>query len=185
MGRLCRWAAAAMLLAATIVPTAAGQTAGLINREYAVKAAFLYNFLSYIEWPERAFDSDNDPFVIGVYRQDPFGRLLDSLARKTPVGSRRIEVRRLDSINSLPDCHIVFIPDSIPDNTEDEVIRAAQGTHILTVGESDDFVYRGGAVQFFLEGNRVRFAFNTEVIDRGGLRVSSKLLSLAKVVPSQ
>lgn len=157
----------------------------VINREYSIKAAFLYNFLKYVEWPDDGIHQAEQPFVIGVFKTDPFGDVLDQLAGSRPVAGRSIAVRRLDSMDNLLECHILFIPRSVSRTTQDAVIRAVRGSHVLTVGESDDFVDRGGAAQFFLEGNKVRFAFNTDVVGREKLRVSSKLLSLAKIVSTQ
>ncbi len=157
----------------------------VINREYAIKAAFLYHFLTYVEWPPNAFDDPEQPFIIGVFNTDPFGEVLDKIARSKTAGGRPIEVHRLTSMDDLASCHILFIPKSVPVSTQDAVLAAIHGSHVLSVGESADFVDRGGAAQFFLEGNKVRFAFNTDVVADTDLKISSKLLSLAKTVPER
>lgn len=153
-----------------------------IDREYTIKAAFLYHFLTYIDWPTGTFADPQQPFVIGVFQTDPFGAVLDKIAATKNVGGRRIEIRRLDTTDRLLDCHIVFVPGSVPMQTQETVLRLLTASHVLAVGETDEFVKAGGAAQFFVEGNKVRFAFNTDVVDRSNLKVSSKLLSLAKIV---
>jgi hypothetical protein len=155
----------------------------VINREYTIKAAFLYHFLTYVEWPPQAFDDPKQPFVIGVFKTDPFGDVLDKIARTKTAAGRPIEVRRLNTMDDLTRCHILFVPRSVPAATQDALLAAIRGSHVLSVGESDDFVDRGGAAQFFLEGNKVRFAFNTDVVEDTNLKISSKLLSLAKAIP--
>jgi hypothetical protein len=176
-----------LLLAMLCVAPASAQThyqQETLNREYAVKAAYLYNFLNYVEWPGDAAGAANVPFVIGVFQSNPFGRALDTVARTKTVASRPIEIRQLHSIDQLQVCHILFVPNSVPRSTEDAIIGAARGTHVLTVGESPGFVERGGAVQFYLDENKVRFAFNSDVVDGKNFKISSKLLSLAKIIPT-
>ena len=159
------------------------QEGAVINREYTIKAAFLYHFLTYVEWPAETFTDQSQPFVIGVFDTDPFGEVLDKIAETKTVGGRPIEVRRLKSMSDLPDCHILFVPRSVPTATQDAVLATIRGSHVFSVGESSDFVDRGGAAQFFLEGNKVRFTFNTDVVEHTSLKISSKLLSLAKTMP--
>jgi hypothetical protein len=165
------------------LPPVAAQSpaSALINREYAIKAAFLYQFLNYIEWPIDSFAADASPFVIGVLGTNPFGTVLDQVAKDKKVDGRSIQIRSVSSARDVADCHILFVPNSVPKPLQNEILQAARDSPVLTVGESDDFVDRGGAARFFLEGNKVRFAFNTSVTARNKLAVSSKLLALAKV----
>jgi hypothetical protein len=156
-----------------------------IDREYTIKAAFLYHFLTYIDWPAGTFAGDKQPFVIGVFETDPFGTVLDKIAATKNVAGRPIEVRRLQSTDGLLDCHIVFVPGTVAPESQKNVLSLLANSHVLAVGETDDFVELGGAAQFFVEGNKVRFAFNTDVVDRSNLKVSSKLLSLAKIVSTR
>ncbi len=189
---ICKWSAvltATLLLSYSlsclIVAAQTVEDTAVINREYAIKAAFLYHFLTYVEWPPDTFDDPQQPFVIGVFKTDPFGDVLDKIAQSKTAAGRPIEVRRLNSMDDLTSCHILFIPKSVPVSTQDAVLAAIRGSHVLSVGESDDFVDRGGVAQFFLEGNKVRFAFNADVVQDSSLKISSKLLSLAKSVPDR
>jgi hypothetical protein len=167
-------------------PTAAvAQQVVTIDREYTIKAAFLYHFLTYIDWPKGTFTDSKQPFVIGVYQADPFGVVLDKIAATKNVEGRPIEIRRLNSTDKLMECHIVFLAGTVDAAVQQSVLGLLANSHVLCVGETEDFVEQGGAAQFFVEGNKVRFAFNTDVVDRNNLKVSSKLLSLAKIVSTR
>lgn len=155
----------------------------VINREYTIKAAFLYHFSTYIEWPEGAFESATSPFIIAIYADDPFGEVLDKIAATKKVGGRPIEVRRLNHEEPVAGCHILFVPESVTEDVEKTLLRLVDTSTLLCVGEADGFVSRGGGVQFFEEGNKIRFAFNKE-LSQSELKISSKLLSLAKDAPS-
>jgi hypothetical protein len=165
-------------------PIAAQQVA-TIDREYTIKAAFLYHFLTYIDWPEGTFVDSKQPFVIGVYQTDPFGAVLDKIASTKNVEGRPIEIRRLSTTDKLMECHIVFLAGTVEAAVQQNVLGMLANSHVLCVGETDDFVEQGGAAQFFVEGNKVRFAFNTDAVHRSNLKVSSKLLSLAKIVSTR
>jgi hypothetical protein len=156
-----------------------------IDREYTIKAAFLYHFLTYIDWPEGTFTDAKQPFVIGVFKTDPFGSVLDKIAATKNVAGRPIEIRRHDSMEKLLECHIVFMAGTVDPATQNNVLAQLTNSHVLCVGETEDFVEQGGAAQFFVEGNKVRFAFNTTAVDRSNLKISSKLLSLAKIVTTR
>jgi hypothetical protein len=166
-------------------PMSSGQQVTTIDREYTIKAAFLYHFLTYIDWPDGTFTSSEQPFVIAVFERDPFGAVLDKIAATKNVAGRPIEIRRLHSTDNLLDCHIVFIAGEVDPASQRRVLSILANSQVLAVGETEDFVQQGGAAQFFVEGNKVRFAFNTDVVDRNNLKVSSKLLSLAKIVTTR
>lgn len=155
----------------------------VINREYTIKAAFLYHFSTYIEWPETAFEGPASPFVIAIYASDPFGAVLDKIAASKKVGGRPIEVRRVSPREPVSGCHILFIPAAVSDEVEKALLGLVDTSRLLCVGEEDGFISRGGGVQFFEEGNKIRFAFNKD-LSQGELKISSKLLSLAKDAPS-
>jgi len=183
-----RWEGVAAWLMAVASLSAVAQTPTsdtVIDREYTIKAGFLYHFSTYIEWPADAFPAEGEPFVIGVYGTDPFGTALEQIAQKKNVAGRTIEVRHVSSVKEALDCHILYVPKSVPRAEQDAVVKALIARPILDVGETDDFVARGGNVQLFVEGNKVRFAFGEQSHDRDNLKISSKLLSLAKMVPSR
>lgn len=161
-----------------------GQTdeRGLVNREYAIKAAYLYQFGHYIQWPADSFAQEQSPFVIGVLGADPFGDALDEIARDKKISGRPIEVVRLASPADYKPCHILFITSSAAAEDQISVIQKSQKNPVLLVGESPGFAQQGGTINFFIEGNRVRFEVNMEVAKREQLKISSKLLNLAKII---
>lgn len=154
----------------------------MVNREYTIKAAFLYHFSTYIDWPDNPATTD-EPFVIGVFQSDPFGSTLLHAVENKTIDRRPIEIRLIPSVADISQCQILFVPASVSPREQDAALAAARAAQVLAVGESSGFIERGGDVQFFLEGNKVRFAFSAEISRRTDLRISSKLLSLAKIVP--
>jgi hypothetical protein len=170
------------MLAGWSCSTLGAEPSGYISREYDIKAVYLYHFSNYIEWPASDFHTESAPFVIGVFRTDPFGTALQRVARKKKVRGRPIELRLVDSVDEALECQILFIPKSVPLTEQNAVLRASMDHPVLTVGESSDFIARGGNVEFFLEGNKVRIAFGAEAARRGDLKVSPKLLTIAKIV---
>jgi hypothetical protein len=152
-----------------------------VATEYQVKAAFLYNFAKFVDWPPAAFKDAKEPLDICIYGHDPFGAALeDALFGKT-VGGRRVALGRATKLQDLAGCHIIFVSSSEREPTADLASRL-KGRAVLLVGESEDFVASGGTIQFTIEDNRVRFVINPDAADRAGLKISSKLLALATIV---
>jgi hypothetical protein len=147
--------------------------------EYDVKAAFLYNFARFGEWPSGAF-SDGVTLRLCVIGGDPFGPSLAALVGK-PVGPRKVEVLRLDPGDDARRCQIAFIGGSNLAATI-QIARRLERLPVLTVAEVPDFARSGGAVEFFIVDNRVRFAINPDAAQRAGVTLSSQLLRLAQIV---
>jgi len=149
--------------------------------EYQVKAAFLYNFAKFVDWPPSAFTDAKQPLEICVYGRDPFGTVLeDALLGKT-IGERRVGLGRAMQFQDLAGCQIVFVGASAHESAPDLANRL-KGRAVLLVGESDGFAASGGTIQFTIEDSRVHFVINPDAADRAGLKISSKLLALAKIV---
>ena len=149
--------------------------------EYQVKAAFLYNFAKFVDWPPSAFSDAKQPLDICVYGRDPFGTALeDALLGKT-IGERRVGLGRAMQFQDLAGCHVVFVSASAHESAA-ELANRLKGRAVLLVGESEGFAASGGAIQFTIEDNRVHFVINPDAADRAGLKISSKLLALAKIV---
>ena len=149
--------------------------------EYQIKAAFLFNFAKFVDWPPRAFKDAKDAFEICVFGRDPFGTALeDALLGKT-IGDRPVSLGRAAQFQELAGCHVIFVSSSERESTADLAARL-KGRAVLLVGESEDFVASGGTIQFTIDDNRVRFTINPDAADRAGLKISSKLLALAKIV---
>lgn len=149
------------------------------TREYDLKAVFLYNFATFIEWPEEAFAGPDDPFVIGVLGVDPFGAALDEVVAGERVKHRRLTVRRLATLTEARACHILFISSSERERLR-EVLREVSGRPILTVADSPRFIDAGGMIGF-ATGTRVRLHVNATAARQAGLTISSKLLRVAQV----
>jgi hypothetical protein len=150
--------------------------------EYRIKAAFLYNFTLYTEWPAEAFEKPDSPIILGVAGEDPFGKELDAAVRGKTVRGRAIEIHRhlLASEIEHP-CHLLFVASGQAPNVP-QMLQRLTTLPPLTVGESEDFTHIGGAIRFFVEENKVRFEVNTDAVARTRVKMSSKLLNLARIV---
>ena len=164
--------------------------AGLFSREasadqpqgeYQVKAAFLFNFARFVEWPPNASAGATAPVDFCVLGDDPFGDALDRAVAGKTLNERTMAVRRGKKVQELNGCDVLFISSSEKSRLAG-ILGALRTVPVLTVGECDDFAAQGGEVQFTLEDNHVRFIINVDATDRAGLKVSSKLLGLAHVI---
>lgn len=146
--------------------------------EYDLKAAFLFNFAKFVEWPASAFAGERAPLTVCVYGEDPFGATLDAVVQGERVGERSFLVQRPDSVDDLGECHVLFVSRSEKDRLRD-VMAEVEGKPVLTVADTDGFLRAGGVINFILEGSKVRFLIDQEAAGRSGLRISSKLMRLA------
>lgn len=147
--------------------------------EYLIKAAYLYHFAMFVDWPDEAFDSRNAPIVIGIVGADPFGPAIDDTVRDKRIDGRPLVVKRLDWAQDLRHCHILFVADG---NRIADVVRRVGNLSVLIVGESEDLARHGAVINFRIEDNRVRFDINVDAAKRSHLTISSQLLSLARIV---
>lgn len=151
------------------------------NLEYDVKSAFLYNFIRFIVWPEDAFADPLEPFVIGVLgREDPFNGQLEAVVRGKTIDGRPLEVRFARRLAALEGTHILYISPTASES-EDEILAALAEHPVVTVGETAEFTAKGGIIRFFVRERKVAFEINPGAAERAGLRISSRLLSLADV----
>jgi len=149
--------------------------------EYPVKLAFLYNFTKFVEWPPGAYRDPGSPLAICIVGRDPFSRDIEGDLRTRIVGKHPVEVRTLKPTDTLSVCHMVFIP-ATEKNQANKVVSDLKGSSTLTVGETEGFAELGGIINLTVEGNKVGFEVNQLAAQRAGLKISSKLLSLAKIV---
>jgi YfiR/HmsC-like len=174
-----------MQLCAIALLSLAGATSilsqGTPSVEYQLKAAFLFNFAKFVAWPPDAFPGGNAPITLCVFRHDPFGSALDEVIREKAINNRELLARRIHDLPELRTCQLVFVSER-EEKQLPEILDILKGASALVVGESTDFAERGGAVQFFLESNKLRFAINVDAIQRARLQASSKLLALARIV---
>ncbi len=146
-----------------------------------MKAAFLLNFARFVEWPADAFENENSPITFCVFRQDPFGSALADITQDKSIDNRNLIVHHVQNLSDLKACQLVFVSDAA-DRDLPAVLDTLKASSALVVGESDGFAERGGGIQFYLEAEKVRFSVNVDATKRARLNVSSKLLSLAKIV---
>ncbi|HSN19872.1 MAG TPA: YfiR family protein [Usitatibacter sp.] len=171
-----RWLAA--LLLATASSFAQAQAAEAVS-ESSVKAAFLYKFAGYVEWPRTDFHGPEAPFVIGVMRDDAVAAELQKLVPGRSVNGHPVVVRRMKPGEALRDLHILLIGGDDPDRA---AIRSAQQQGVLVVTESPLGLAAGGAINFMVVDERVGFEVSVEAAQRSGHRISSRLLAVARRV---
>lgn len=165
---------AAMAFAIAAMPAFAGDNAV----EYAVKGAYLYKMLPFVDWPQSVFQASNSPIVLCLIGSDPFGAALDKAVADQRVGTHPIVVRR-DAQPGDNSCEVVFI--AIPDaQQESSALHAFDGRPVLTV--TDSGAAQPGVVSFAVEKNHVRFDIDDATAAKDGLSISSKLLDLARTV---
>lgn len=114
------------------------------SREYRIKAAYIYQFGRYVEWPESAFSGPQSPFVIGVMNDDPIAANLDQIARVKEIQDRPIQIRKFSSPSEIQPCHVLYLSASMPPETRAEVLKKMAGQGVLTVGDASGFLEGGG-----------------------------------------
>jgi hypothetical protein len=150
--------------------------------EYEVKAAFLYNFTSFVEWPDAAFSNPVSPLVIGVLGDDPFGSTLDDMVRGKEVNGHSIRIQRLTRGSRVDGCQLVFIANSERGNVA-EVLAGLADRPILTVADLDSRDCAGTMIVMALGDNgRLKLLINLNAAEQAGLKVSSRLLRLAEII---
>lgn len=149
--------------------------------EYKVKAAFLYHFVQFAEWPEQAFPHKDSRIHICNYGKDSFEGLLEKTFDGKTVKTRRFIVLSSVAERDLQACHVLFVNRKVDVNQKD-VQRILRQTQALLVGETNDFLQDGGMIQFFHANKKIRFAVNPDSLERKNIHLSSKLLRLAKIV---
>jgi hypothetical protein len=158
----------------------AGPLGARTPQEYDLKAAFLYNFATFTEWPAEAFEKPDSVFVIGVLGDDPFGSILDEIVNGEHIGKHPIVVARYKRAEEVRNCHIVFISASESRRMTD-IIHRLQSRPVLTVSDIPGFAEAGGLIGF-ITTNSIGLKINPAAIQGAKLNISSKLLRLAKLV---
>jgi len=154
----------------------------VINREGQIKAAYIYQFGRYVEWPPNAFSGPQSPFIIGVFSEGSVTSNLSQLAQSKKIQDRSIEIRRCTPSSNFALFHILFLPASLKPEIQTEIIRQTAGKNVLLVGEESKFLTGGGDISFVTEENNIRLHIARKAIEQQGLNVSSKLLQVGKIV---
>jgi hypothetical protein len=147
------------------------------NDEYKLKAVFLYNFTLYIEWEHTAIA---DEFVIGVLGESAIDEPLRQICHSKSWNGKRIVIHHFNSASDISSCHILFIPKNNNEPLDGILSKVPRGT--LTVSEKSGYAEQGTAINFIIVGKKVKFESNLKAINSAGLKASSQLLKLAKIV---
>jgi hypothetical protein len=156
--------------------------------EYAVKAAFAFNFVRFVQWPDTSFADAADPCEVCFMGDERVAKQFNKVAKQFNAvngkkkGARTISVRRLSSEKDYQACEIVFISRDIDRSILSEIISKAKGKPVLTISEINGFAALGGGINFFSKDNRLQFEINPGVVKTQGLKLSSRLLKLAVIV---
>lgn len=160
----------------------ASSVAAETSREYKIKAAFLFNFSQFTEWPPETFPEKDSPLVIGVLSPiDPFGGFLDETVKNEAVQGRRLVVKHFTRLAELETCHILYIGQSESKRLE-HTVDELKGKAVLTVSDITDCASRGVMIGFVNERNKIRFKINAAAARAANLSLSSKLLRAAEIV---
>ncbi|MGH9582879.1 MAG: YfiR family protein [Bryobacteraceae bacterium] len=146
--------------------------------EYALKAAFLYNFAKFVEWPAEAFSSPSAPLVLCTYGNNRVGDALQDIVKEKTIDGRTLAVREIGNAVGSKGCQVLFVGAAVS-RDEESILASVRNEDVLVVGETPEFAQNGGAINFVVRGNRLRFIVNLSATDTARLKLSSKLLSLA------
>jgi hypothetical protein len=146
--------------------------------EYQIKAAFLFNFAKFVQWPPTAFAGATSPMVVGVLGENPFHDDLQRTIRNKTIDEHPLVIKEFRSPSEATNCHVLFISTS-EKNRLPEILKSLKGTSVLTVGETEHFTESGGMINFVMRAKKIRFQINNEEANKAGLKISSKLMSLA------
>jgi hypothetical protein len=151
------------------------------SSEYAIKAAFLFHFAQFAEWPATAFKDATTPLTFCTLGENEFhGALDDSISGKR-IGNRTLRVQRLKEPQGAAECQVIFVGGNDKKRIP-ALLASLKDAPVLTVGDTENFVQNGGMIGLFLEDSKVRFEINLDSVERAKLRISATLLALARTV---
>jgi YfiR/HmsC-like len=176
-----RWFFLLIAMMATALPPLEALAQSRSAGEYELKAAFLFNFAKFVEWPPGSFSGIDAPIRLCLLGADPFEGSLEQVVQDKLAGGRRLQVEHPLNASKARGCHILFVS-SLEGKPDRALLHGGYGPGVLTVGETSDFTRAGGVIDFVQQQNRVAFEINLEAADRAGVKISSKLLSLARIV---
>lgn len=170
-----------LALALLLAVLRGGASAQGAPTEAQVKAVFLYNFTKYVSWPAAAFESAAAPITLCVLGEDPFGASLDATLAGESVERRPLVARRIRRVEDAAGCHLLYVAESL-EGEVGRVLEELSGKPVLTVSEVEAFAEKGGAIRLRKAGNKIHFDMNPGAAERGGLKMSSQLLKLGRLV---
>lgn len=151
--------------------------------EYEVKAAFIYNFARFVDWPTNSFETTNSPIVIGILGKDPFGQTLENVIKDEIVKNRKLELKKYNKIEDITtnNCHILFVCKS-EENKLPQILKYLEGKNILSVGDFEGFATKGGIVRLLTMKDRVGLRINLVTLKKTNIVVSSQVLRAAEII---
>jgi hypothetical protein len=179
-----------------VLPTAApAQTDPEKDQENQIKAAFLYNFIKFVDWPQEKMPNNDEPIIIGIVNADGFTKAFDPIKGKK-IKDKDVIIKEFKSLEKLKEgtdewnqqidefkkCHILLFHNCSDKKVLGQALAVMAGLPVLTVGHAEEFLESGGNINFLLEDKKVRFEVNLPQVKRNDLKISSKLLKLAKRV---
>ncbi|MFA6288095.1 MAG: YfiR family protein [Opitutaceae bacterium] len=166
-----------------LAPVEAQSTGAAFSAD-AVKAAYLVNFIRFTEWPASAFPSEDAPFVIGVAGNRELEEYLWKITGGKPLQGRKVRIVRLANLDDAANCQLLYIQssDSVPLVPTAEWLSAVRKKPVLTIANEPGFIAKGGIINFYTDGNNLRFEISPTAALAVGLQLSSRLLALARIV---
>lgn len=177
-----RRAVAILLALLGLLAGPAGAAGDVSAGEYQIKAAYLHHFAQFVEWPQSTLPA-GAPIVIGLIGEDPFGRAIDEVIAGKRANGHPLIVRRLRWNDPLSSCHVLFVSSSELEHLG-AILAATRGFSVLTVSDVDGFAIHGGMIELTTVRNRIDFDINTGAAAEAHLRISSKLLKIARAIRS-
>jgi hypothetical protein len=178
-GLVCRLNPLAGIVVAMILSSACAN--GQAASDYQIKAAYLYNFAKFVEWPSQNFLQATTPLRFCIFDDRYFETELNRIVSGKVINARGIEVMQVEDAEQSRMCHVLFI-NAAHDRQQRRLLERLKGAAILTVGEAEDFLENGGIIRFVLRDDRIQFEINRRAAATAGLRISSRLLGVAKRV---
>lgn len=178
--RLPRLLLLLLLLWAILVPFGRSHAQDAAS-ESELKAAYLYNFILFSEWPKTAFEGESTPFIIHVYEDDAFTAKLKKDLKDKKAHGRSFQVETINSPADAKGSHVIYIPAS-ENRRIPQLLESVKGKPVLTVGDSPQFLEQGGIINFLVHEKQLRFEINVAAAEKGDMSISSKLLRLAITV---
>lgn len=151
--------------------------------QYQIKAAYLFNFTQFVEWPVNAFPETKAPLIIGILGENPFSTYLEEIISGKQVSGHPLVVQQYKEVEEIKTCHVLFINLADTDKL-DQTMASLKARSILTVSDRDNFIQEGGMIRFISKNNKIQIQINPEPAKEANLVISSKLLRVAEVVPT-
>jgi hypothetical protein len=149
-----------------------------VSNEFQLKAAFVYNFAKFVQWPTNRVQQPDNPFVIGIFGTNVFGTELEKITKGRTINGRSIEIKYFEAENDARQAHMLFVCQA-EDARVGGLLNALAGSSVLTVGESQAFAAAGGMIQFTRKADKIRWVINTGTAEQAGLKISAHLQRLA------